>query len=307
MLAGGACIWLEVIINDWYRMFYDALVARNASAAVDAIVVFVGASAGLSLLTAGNSYFGELLDAELRNAMSVVLFRRATSHATAEQLKHAFPDQRIGEDIEIFTSRFAIVGITAVLMGLKGLVFFAILWDLSPPLLFMNVHVPGVLSMAAALYFLLPAAVTYLLGMKAYLYENRRRRAEARLRYSLIEALRDGEKKALAKYRRVLNQILIITKVGLRLNASSTLVSFGFSAMSVLVPMGMLLPFYFAEQVAFGDIIKASAAFSVFQASLSYVFTSSREVVRCIAALRRVEGFAGTLTANTAAQNCGQH
>ena len=71
--------------------------------------------------------------------------------------------------------------------------------------------------------------------------------------------------------------------------------------MSVLVPMGLLLPFYFAEQVAFGDVVKASAAFSVFQASLGYVFAYSREVIRCIAALRRVEAFAETLTAVAAA------
>ena len=205
VLTGGACIWLEVVINDWYRTFYDALVARNASAAVDVIAIFIAASAGLILLTGGNSYFGDLLDALLRNAMSVVLFQRATSHATAEQLKHTFPDQRIGEDIEIFTSRFAVVGITSLLMGLKGVVFFAILWDLSPPLPVLTVHVPGILSMAAALYFLLPATVTYLLGLKVYRYENRRRRAEARLRYSLIEALREGKTQAVAKYGRVLS------------------------------------------------------------------------------------------------------
>ena len=296
LTLGGASVYLDVAINDWYRVFYDALASKDLTLVIRSFYFFIAANLILAAITASNIYLSDILDAELRNAISLMLFANA-SQAERRFKDNDFPDQRIAEDVEAFTSRFAVIGISFFLMLCKAVVFFWILWLLSPKTTIFGLTIWGSLAIAASIYFIVPTVSTYLLGAKMYRYENKRRQAEARLRYSLISVLRDKKNARAGQFRRAMSQILLISKASLQINAYATFISFGFGSMSMLVPFGIMLPFYFAGGIDLGDVIKATAAFSIFQSSLAYLYSNSREVVKCIAALKRVELFHSGLLA----------
>ena len=159
----------------------------------------------------------------------------------------------------------------------------------------MGLDVPGSLSLAAMLYFCIPSFGSYFLALRLYRYENKRKRIEGRLRYSLIATLYEGRTVASRFVYKALAQILVISKLSFRINVSATFLNFCFGGLSMIVPLAILLPFYFSGEIAFGEVIKAIAGFTIARSAFAYFYTNFREVVRCLSALMRIEIFAGLL------------
>ena len=96
IFCGGAAIVLDVVLNDWYRLFYDGLASKNEAVVIDGLSFFILVSLTLAALTAGTTYFGDMLDALLRNTMSSILFNEASDASRFDILKTAFPDKECG-------------------------------------------------------------------------------------------------------------------------------------------------------------------------------------------------------------------
>lgn len=293
VIGGLTSIYFEVLLNNNYKFFYDSLVERNRSAVWSSLLVLIFSSFLLSTNNSSQIILSDWLDLKLRQNISKDLFSIAT--IKIDSVEMIYSDQRIAEDVDIFTSKFAIIGITFIFMFLKSIIFFVILWNLSPLLHISGFTIKGSIAISGFIYFMIPSSSSYIFGLKMMRFEDKRRRAEAHMRYAIISALQIKKKSILNKFNKILNLIVKISSISMRLNFVANFINLGLAGMSFVIPFIFLLPSYLNGTILFGDVIKASGAFSVFQVSINYLHYNFREVVRCIAAFRRIDKFLQSL------------
>lgn len=291
IFIGVVSLALEVWINDLYRTFYDSLAARELAPVLVIVSYFLLANIAVSFCFAARSYLGEYLDATLRYSLSLLLFEKAIAGSLYGQNSVVFSDQRIAEDVEIFTSRFGTILINFVLMFLKSAVFFGILWHSSPIIEFFGFPIAGSISILAVVYFAMPTAANYFLGGVMARLEDRRRHSEARLRLSLVAIFQDGLLRKRHLMYLALTQTFRISVIALKSHTSVTFINSLVAGLAFIVPMIILIPAYFSRQIELGDLVKQAAAFTILQNSLGYLYANFREFIRCLSAYRRLNKF----------------
>ena len=111
------------------------------------------------------------------------------------------PDQRISEDVRIFTEQTVFLGF-GMLSSLVTLASFAaILWRLSGsitvPIAGFEITIPGYMFWAAVLYSGLGSALAHLVGHPLIRLSNRQQKFEADFRFSLVRLREEAESIAL--------------------------------------------------------------------------------------------------------------
>jgi len=137
-------VYVLVLLNDWNRVFYDALQNRDAEVFWQQLQVFAMLAGAFIVVAVYRFYLTQLLEIRWRAWMTKDFLQRWTTHNIFYQLElRQFsnmgdsappsdnPDQRIQEDIQMFTSDT--VGLS---LGLLDAVvtlgsFVGILWMLS--------------------------------------------------------------------------------------------------------------------------------------------------------------------------------
>jgi putative ATP-binding cassette transporter len=180
-------------------------------------------------------------------------------------------------------------------MFLKSIIFFFILWKLSPSLEMYGLNIKGSIAISALTYFMIPSLASYFLGLKMMKFEDKRRRAEAHMRYAVISALQNKKDSARIRFKKTLNLIIKTSSISMKLNFVANFVNLGLAGMSFVIPFLFLLPSYLRGTILLGDVIKAAGAFGVFQVSINYLHYNFREVVRCMAAFGRLNKFSQLL------------
>jgi putative ATP-binding cassette transporter len=215
------------------------------------------------------------------------------------------PDQRIQQDIDVFTTgtgpetNTPTVGTsTTLLFGAVNSVvsvvaFTPILWNLSGPLTFLGVTVPKALFWILLLYVAIATAVSFWIGRPIIRLSFRNEQTNAAFRYALVR-VRDaaesiGFYRGEGVERRTLSERFAMVIANYRAFVWRGVAFLGWNkAMSQIIdplPIVVQAPRLFAGELKLGDVSQSSAAFGSLQGSLSFFravydsFASYRAVI----------------------------
>jgi vitamin B12/bleomycin/antimicrobial peptide transport system ATP-binding/permease protein len=229
------------------------------------------------------------------------------------------PDQRIQQDIDIFTTG---VGTgpnvptyysTSILLfgAVESLVsvasFTVILWRLSGPLTLFGLEIPKALFWTVIAYVLIASVIAFWIGRPLIRLSFRNEQTNAAFRYALVR-LRDSAE-AVAFYRgeqaerEQLNNrfAAIITNYRRYVRRTIGLIGWNFSATQAIVPLPFVLqaPRLFAGAIKLGDVTQSATAFGKIQSGLSFFRNAYSQFASYKAAIIRLNGL---VEANDAAR-----
>jgi vitamin B12/bleomycin/antimicrobial peptide transport system ATP-binding/permease protein len=288
-----AAVYMLVLLNEWNRGFYDALQNKDEPVFWRELARFGYIAFGFIVIAVYRFYLTQLLQLRWRTWMTSHYMDRWLSNKAFYQLelarfsKHTDappdnPDQRIAEDMNMFTSDT--VGLT---MGLMNAVvtlvsFVGILWTLSGSFGFSfngsSYVIPGFMVWMAVVYSLAGSVLTHYIGRPQIDLNFRQQRFEADFRHHLVRVREYSESIALDKGEPVERQQLggrftILLGNYLKLiRAQKRLIWFNtfYGQAAVVFPFIVAAPRFFSGAIQLGELMQISSAFGRVQDSLSW-------------------------------------
>jgi putative ATP-binding cassette transporter len=289
-------VYLAVLFNDWYGVFYNALQEKNATVFWKQMVNFSYLAFIAIIGAVFRFYLTQVFEIRWREWMTQHQLKRWLSHQAfykwelfknqANQnntdTRYDNPDQRITEDISGFTSQS--VGLT---MGLLNSVvtlvsFIGILWGLSGNFSFQiagqNIVVPGFMVWTAIVYSLVGSLITHYIGRPLIGLNVVQQKVEANFRHHLMRVREYAEAIALDKgetteYNLSQNKFsMVIANYFAYIKAQKKLIWFTsfFGQAAVIFPFLVAAPRYFSGAIQLGQVIQISSAFGKVQDALSW-------------------------------------
>jgi putative ATP-binding cassette transporter len=225
------------------------------------------------------------------------------------------PDQRIQQDIDVFTTgtgpetNTPTVGTsTTLLFGavysiVSVVAFTPILWNLAGPLTFFGVTVPKALFWIVLLYVAFATVVSFWIGRPIIRLSFRNEMTNAAFRYALVRVRDAAESVGFYRGERV-ERVALSDRFAKIISNYRALVWRGVAflgwnkAMSQIIdplPLVIQAPRLFAGQINLGDVSQSSSAFRSVQGSLSFFRAVYDAFASYRAAIIRLDGL---LTAN---------
>ena len=301
-------VYVGIQMNGWNRGFYNALQIFDSGELLHQLGwFFLIASSGVTL-TVSALYFNQMLQIRWRRWLTEKYVNAwLTNQAYYQlQLKGEIdnPDQRISEDIQLFTTQACTLGINLFtsIVGMGSFLF--ILWGLSGPAAiplgkFGTVYIPGYLVWAALLYAGLATWITTKVGRALVPLNFRKQQFEGDFRFSLVRVRENaesvasygGEKVELGVFRErfhsVADNFRKIMKRQMRLGSFTS----SYGQVALVFPFLVVSPRYFAKQMPLGGLMQVVNAFIYVSDRLSYVITAYSDIVAWLAVTERLTGF----------------
>jgi putative ATP-binding cassette transporter len=322
LLVLASCIFLivaatafgQIRLNGWNQPFYDALSHRNFHEFLIQLGIFGVIAGALLVLNVAQRWFGETLKLKLRQGLVQDLVENWMAPGRGFRLANAGeiginPDQRMHEDARHLTELSADLGIGLLQDSLLLAMFIKVLWSLSSSFVFhvagRSIAVPGYMVWAAILYSGSASLLSYWVG-KSLIGRNAERYArEADLRFSLVRVnehidsitLAGGEPDEARRIEFDLNNVLRATRLLVRGTTNLTWVTAGYGWFTMVAPILVAAPLYFAGELTFGGLMMASGAFIQVQSSLRWFVDNFSTLADWRATLLRVASFRRALLA----------
>jgi vitamin B12/bleomycin/antimicrobial peptide transport system ATP-binding/permease protein len=280
-------VYILVLFNDWNRQFYNALEQKDERDFFALLGYFCLLAAIYIAVAVYETYLEQMLQMRWRIWLtkqylgdwlgSQVYYRLELEHRGTDN-----PDQRIAEDLRLFTS-----GTLSLTLGLLREVvtlasFAVILWGLSGSLPLhvggTDMVVPGYLVWVALGYAIVGSVVTHYVGRPLIRLNFQQEQREADFRFALVRLRENAEGVALyrgeaAEHRNFLDRIEWIRENwwGLmnytkRLN---TLV-IGYNQVAIVFPFFVAGHRFFSGAIPLGGLTQIASAFGQVQTSLSW-------------------------------------
>lgn len=212
------------------------------------------------------------------------------------------PDQRIGEDINIFIRQN--IDISGLLLNHSVTIisFIGILFSIDKAL--------AIVVMILAFF---RTTIIIILGKRLALLKYRQLQREANLRYSLVHvrdnsesiAFYGGETHEIGTVKQRFGHVLDNYKSTIDLQRNLMFFTQGTQMIFTNLPIFFLAPRYFSGQLDFGQISQASGAFVSILAALGFIVDSFDLVSNFTAEIKRLGTFDGVLTSSNAAPQRG--
>ena len=220
------------------------------------------------------------------------------------------PDQRIQQDIDIFTAgvgngpnlpsnysqSMLIFGAVNSVVSVTS--FTVILWRLSGPLTVFGIEIPKALFCIVIAYVLIATVVAFRIGHPLIRLSFRNEQTNAAFRYALVR-LRDAAE-AVGFYRgeqaeRVQLKMrfdAIIANYRRFVKRTVGLIGWNFSATEAIIPLPFLVqaPRLFAGSIKLGDVTQSATAFGKIQSGLSFFRNAYSQFAGYNAAIIRLDG-----------------
>lgn len=318
-------VWLLVQFNNWYGLFYDALQNKDQAVFWQQLGRFVLIAFGLIVLAVYRFYLTQLLEMHWRAWMTGTYLQRWMSHHAFYRLELARygqadggappdnPDQRIQEDLNLFTTYTVSLTMGAFKAALTLVSFVGVLWGLSGAFAFElgghSFEIPGFMVWMAVLYCLAGSLITHFIGRPQIGLNFRQQRLEADFRHHMVRVREYSEAIALDHGEQVERQQLdlrfsrVLANYLQLLKAQKRLIWFGsfFGQAAVVFPFLVSAPRFFSGAIHLGDLMKITAAFDEVQKSLSWFVENYQELAVWRATADRLTTFEDSLAAATAA------
>ncbi len=297
-------VYITVLINLWYALFYNALQDRNFSAFSYQLLRFSGLAAVYIFAGVYRIYLRQMLQIRWRNWLTQRYVARWLQNDAYYHLQLSSggtdnPDQRIQEDIRGFVEQTLVLGLglldSVVTLGS----FAAILWGLSGTLEIAGLAIPGYMLWAAILYSILGTWLTNYIGRPLILLNYQQQQYEANLRFALVRMRENAEGIALyggedTELRTVAAQFAnVVTNWWgiMRRQKLLTWFSSGYTQIAVIFPFVVAAPRYFAGAFQLGELMQTAQAFGQVQTALSWFVTSYTDLAEWKATVNRLVGF----------------
>jgi putative ATP-binding cassette transporter len=205
-----ALVYLFVLNNEWYVLFYNSLQDRNWNAFLLSLIVFLGLATAMVVLVGAQYFLGQSLMIRWREWMTTRYFENwlAQSRLYRVQFVHPSVDNihlRIANDVQLFIQYTLVLG-SGLLSSIVTLgSFVVILWGLSSqtPLTAFGIDLasPGYLAWIAILYAAFGTVVAHVIGRPLIARDFDQQRREADFRFAIARvadhaepiAMRGGE------------------------------------------------------------------------------------------------------------------
>ena len=325
-----AAVYMLVQINDWNRLFYDALQNKDAATFWVQLGRFAYLAGIFIVIAVYRFYLTQLLEMRWREWMTDHYLRRwlardvfyrmelarysdaaAATTTDGGQVAPDNPDQRIQEDVFLFT-RYTVSLSMGLLNALVTLVsFVGILWGLSGSFTFdafgRSIEVPGAMVWLAVLYCAAGTLATYYIGRPQIALNYRQQRFEADFRHHMTRVREYGEAIALDRGAGVERMqldgrftVLLANYLQL-IKAQKNLIWFTtfFGQAAVVFPFIVAAPRFFSGAIQLGGLMQIASAFGRVQDSLSWFIDSYAELAAWRATTDRLTSFEAGLAAQS--------
>ncbi len=280
-------VYMLVVFNDWNRMFFNAIQDKNEQDFFALLLYFSFLAAVYIALYVYRNYLQQMLQMRWR----IWLTRQYLGDWLGEQVYYRLelehrgtdnPDQRIQEDLRLFTDGTLTFALGLLRETVTVASFIVILWNVSStlPLTIRGIDysVPGYLVWAALLYAVLGSALTYYVGRPLIRLNFQQESREADFRYALVRLRENAEGVALyrgeaaenrgfmSRIERVRENWWGIMQYTKRLNT----LTIGYNQVAIVFPYFMAGHRYFTGALTLGNLTQIADAFGQVQTSLSW-------------------------------------
>lgn len=297
-----ATVYMLVLLNDWNRLFYDALQNKDEAVFWRELGRFTYLAFGFILIAVYRFYLTQILEIRWREWMTThYLARWLSGHRfyTLELARYAAPpspqegqpgtaatpdnpDQRIQEDLNLFTSYTVSLSMGLLNAVVTLLSFVGILWGLSGAFAFTlgehSYSIPGFMVWMAVLYCVAGSVITHYIGRPQIRLNFMQQRFEADFRHHLVRVREYSEAIALdrgqaverghlqLRFSAVLSNYLELVK------KQKNLVWFTnfFGQAATVFPFVVSAPRFFSGAIQLGELMQIASAFGRVQDSLSW-------------------------------------
>ncbi len=298
----------QIVLNRWYKPFYDTLERRDLSAFLTQLVVFAEIAGVLLVLNVMQTWLSQWIRIKLREGLTLDLINEWMKPARAFRLANAGsiginPDQRVHEDARHLADLTAGLTIGLFQSGILLASFVGVLWSLSAGFVFhvggYDLNIPGYMVWAAFLYAATAATLSWFVGRPLVKINGEHYSREAALRFSLmrvnehIEAvsLSSGEANEKRRLQRDLASVLEISSKLMLALTRLTWVTSGYGWITVVAPIVIAAPVYFNGDLSFGGLMMAVGAFNQVNTSLRWFVDNIDSIADWRATLLRVAAF----------------
>ena len=306
-----AVVGLSVLINQWNARFYNALQDRNWDNFVSELLFFCMLAAIYIVVRVYQLYLNQWLQIRWRRWMTqryVGQWLDGANHYRMQMLGDSAdnPDQRIAEDIRQFIDGSNGVGILPIGLGLLNAIvtlvsFVIILWGLSQaaPLTIYGWTIPGYLVWAALGYAAAGTLFTHLIGRPLIRLNFDQQRYEADFRFNLVRVRENSEQIALlhgetAERGRLMDRFHAVMDNWMQIMTRQKRLTFltaSYGQASVVFPIIVVSPAYFAGRIQLGALTQTASAFNSVQGALSFFVDSYVRIAEWRAVIERLAGF----------------
>ena len=313
-------VYMAVLFNDWYRVFYDALQKYDEPVFWSQIGRFTYLAFIAIIIAVYRFYLTQLLEMYWRRWMTGHYLRRwlggnafyqmeLTRFSGTASTTPDNPDQRISEDVNSFTAQT--IGLTmGVLNSVVTLAsFVGILWGLSGAFAFTlagnSYTIHGFMVWMAVLYCLVGSLITHYIGRSQIWLNFEQQRREADFRHHMVrvreysEAIALDHGQAVEKTHLDTRFLSVLANYLALLKAQKNLIWFTsfFSQAAVVFPMIVAAPRYFSKAIQLGDLMQINSAFGRVQDALSWFVDSYSSLAAWRATTDRLTSFDDAISA----------
>ena len=289
-----AFVYTLVQFNEWNRIFYDALQDKNYPVFLEQMLRYTLLALIYIVIAVYRFYLTQQLEMRWRAWMTRNTLQRWLDHQVYYHLELSRyaqlapdqspdnPDQRMQEDLKLFTSATVSLSM-GLLNALVTLVsFVGILWVLSGEFSFNwngeEFAIPGFMLWVAILYCAIGTVLTHYVGRRLVPLNYEQQRREADFRHNLIRVREYSEAIALDRGESVEYQQLnlrfghVLSNYLKLIDAQKRLTMFTatFGQASTVFPFLVAAPRFFSGAIQLGTVIQIASAFGRVQDSLSW-------------------------------------
>ncbi|OOG45401.1 ABC transporter ATP-binding protein/permease [Polaromonas sp. A23] len=317
VLLNLGAVYMLVLLNEWNRVFYDALQEKNQPVFWEQLGRFTYLAFAFIIIAVYRFYLTQLLEVRWRAWMTAHYLKRWLADHAFYQMELARyasnedkaattpdnPDQRIQEDLNLFTTYTVSLSMGLLNAVVTLLSFVGILWSLSGPFAFTlggtSFNIPGFMVWMAVLYCTVGSVLTHYIGRPQIRLNFLQQRYEADFRHHLVRVREYSESIALDKGETV-ERVHLDTRFSTVLGNYLTLIKkqknliwftnfFGQAA--VVFPFIVAAPRFFSGAIQLGQLMQISSAFGRVQDSLSWFVDNYSSLAAWRATTDRLTGF----------------
>lgn len=297
-----AAVYMTLLLNEWFNSFYSALQNYDSDAVYRGLLRFTGLAFAHIAFAVYSYYLQQRLALRWRKWMTKNYLAKWTgqqmyyrlemfSQGTADN-----PDQRISEDINLFTAR-TLSFMSGLLRSATTIVcFIFVLWNLSEVLSFtaagQEFHIYGYLVWTALAYSVLGTWITHKVGHRLVSLNYLQQKLEADFRFSMVRlretaesvAFYNGAAKEEAflsnRFMTLLRNTLFIIKKQKQLSWLTN----SYAQIAIIFPFVVAVPRYLSQNISLGGLMQIANCFGKVQDSMSYfvdVYASLAEWQSC--------------------------
>jgi putative ATP-binding cassette transporter len=306
--------WMQIRLNAWNRPFYDALTRKDLPQFLHQLGIFAEIAGVLLLLNVTQTWLNQRTRLSLRQGLVEDLFAVWLAPQRAFRLANAGmigqnPDQRMAADAQHLVDLITDLGLGLLQAGLLLASFIGVLWQLSDGM-FVKIgpyviDPPGYMVWCALLYAGTASVFSWAVGRPLIRLDAEHYAREADLRYELVRvadsveaiAIYGGEASERERLNATFGQVLLVLRRIVTANTRLTWVTAGYGWFTLVAPILVAMPAYFAGKMTFGEMMMIVGAFNQVQSSLRWFVDNFSGIADWRATMLRVAGFRATMIA----------